>query len=64
MALALRLLTAARISSGKPQEHKAAEAVGTRCAEDSHSAGYVWLGRATEDGTTEPDVCHGLAALT
>ena len=64
MALALRLLTAARISSGKPHEHKAAEATRTRCAEDSHSAGCVWLGRATEDNTAEPDAGHGLAALT
>lgn len=47
----------------KPHKHEAAEATQTRCAEDSHSAGRVWLGRATEHGTPEPDAGRGLTAL-
>lgn len=40
----------------------AAEAMQTRCAEDSQSPGQVWLGRATEHGTPEPDAGRGPTA--
>lgn len=63
MTLAPRMMTEAWISSVKPRGHEAAEAMQTRCAEDSHSAGRVWLGRAAEHGTPEPDAGHRLTAL-